>query len=87
MFVSGHNSLSFSFRTYGVGDDEDVGLGGVLSGGLDEVADDGGIGVEQVVTGHAGLAGDTSGDEDDLGALEGLGEAGGGGIVTLDLMA
>jgi hypothetical protein len=34
--------------TYGVGDDQDVGLGGVLSGGLGEVADDGGIGVEQV---------------------------------------
>lgn len=31
-----------------VGDDEDVGLGGVLGDGLGEVADDGGVGVEQV---------------------------------------
>lgn len=68
-----------------VGDDEDVGLGGVLSSGLGEVADDGGVGVEQVVAGHAGLAGNTSGDDNDLGALEGLGEAGGSGIVALDL--
>jgi hypothetical protein len=34
--------------TYGVGDDEDVGLGSVVSDGLGEVADDGGVGVEQV---------------------------------------
>ena len=33
---------------YRVGDDQDVGLGGVLSGGLCEIADDGGVGVEQV---------------------------------------
>lgn len=37
------------------------------------------------VTGHARLAGDTSGDEDDLRALETLAEAGGSGIVALDL--
>lgn len=70
---------------YRVGDDEDVGLGGVLSGGLGEVADDGGVGVEEVVTGHAGLAGDTSGDDNDLSALESLGETGGSGIVAADL--
>ena len=35
-------------RTYGVGDDENVGLGSVVSDGLGEVADDGGVGVEQV---------------------------------------
>jgi hypothetical protein len=69
-----------------VGDDQDVGLGGVLSGGLGEVANDGGVGVEEVVTGHAGLAGDTSGDDNDLSALEGLGEAGGSGIVAGDLL-
>ena len=34
--------------TYGVGDDEDVSLGSSLSGGLGEVADNGGVGVEQV---------------------------------------
>ena len=68
----------------GVGDDEDVGLGAGLGAGLGKVADDGGVGVEEVVTGHAGLAGDTGGDEDNLGALEGIGEAGGGGLVALD---
>jgi hypothetical protein len=59
---------------YRVGDDQDVGLGGVLSGGLGQVADDGGVGVEEVVTGHAGLAGDTGGDDNDLGALERIGK-------------
>lgn len=34
--------------TYGVGDDEDVSLGSSLSGGLGEVADNGGVGVEEV---------------------------------------
>lgn len=68
----------------GVGDDEDVGLGGGLGGGLGEVADDGGVGVEEVVARHTGLAGNTGGDQDDLGALEGGGEAGGSGLVTLD---
>ena len=71
--------------TYGVGDDEDVGLGAVLSGGLGEVADDRGVGVEEVVTGHAGLARDTGGDDNDLSALEGLGKTGGSGIVAADL--
>jgi hypothetical protein len=77
--------LVLGCATYGVGDDEDVGLGGVLSSGLGEVADDGGVGVEQVVTGHAGLAGNTSGDDDDLSTLEGSGEAGGSGIMAGDL--
>lgn len=57
----------------------------MLSGGLGEIADDGGVGVEEVVTGHAGLAGDTSGDDNDLSALEGLGKARGSGIVAADL--
>jgi hypothetical protein len=34
--------------TYGVGDDQNVGLGGVVSDGLGEVTNDGGVGVEQV---------------------------------------
>ena len=71
-------------RVDGVGNDQDVGLGGRLGGGLGKVANDGSVGVEEIVTGHAGLAGDTGGDEDDLGALEGSGEAGGGGLVSLD---
>jgi hypothetical protein len=70
---------------YRVGDDQNVGLGGVLSSGLGQIADDGGIGVEEVVTGHAGLAGDTSGDDDDLGALERIGEARGSRLVADDL--
>lgn len=35
------------------------------------------------ITGHARLAGDTSGDEDNLGVLESLGDI--GLLVTLDL--
>jgi hypothetical protein len=69
----------------GVGDDQDLGLGSRLGNGLGEVADDGGVGVEEVVTSHAGLTGDTGRDEDDLGALEGVGEAGGARLVALDL--
>jgi hypothetical protein len=69
----------------GVGDDEDVGVGAGLGAGLGQVADNAGVGVEQIVTGHAGLAGDTGGDQDNLGALEGISEAAGGGLVTLDI--
>jgi hypothetical protein len=71
-------------RVDGVGDDEDVGVGGVLSSGLGQVADNGGVGVEQVVTGHTGLTGNTSGDEDDLGSLKGGLESLGSGVVSLD---
>ena len=41
----------------GVGDDEDVGIGCDATDGGGEVADDGSVGVEQVVTGHARLEG------------------------------
>lgn len=71
-------------RVDGVGDDEEVSVGGVLGSGLGEIADDGGVGVEEIVTGHAGLAGDTSGDEDNLGVLQGTGEALGGSVIALD---
>ncbi len=57
----------------------------MLSGGLGEIADDGGVGVEEVVTGHTGLARDTGGDDNDLSALEGLGKTGGSGIVAANL--
>lgn len=88
--------------TYRVGDDQDVGVGGSVSSSLSEVADDGGVGVEEVytsqvvsfpeisglertVTGHAGLTGNTGGDEDDLRVLEGIAEARGrGGVVASD---
>ena len=59
-----------------------MGLGGGLSGGLGEVADNRGVGVEEVITGHTGLAGNTSGDEDDLGTLEAVTETGSIGVVA-----
>ena len=68
-----------------VGDDENLGLGGRFGNGLCEVTDDAGVRVEEVVAGHAGLAGDTGGDEDNLGTLEGIGEAGGCRVVACDL--
>ena len=70
---------------YRVGDDQDVGLGGSFGSGLGEVADNRGVGVEQVVTGHTGLAGNTSGDEDNLGSLEGIAQAIGVGLVAADV--
>ena len=71
-------------RTYGVGDDQDVGVGGSLSGGLGEVADNGGVGVEEVITGHTGLAGNTGGDQDDLSILKSISEASLIGVVAGD---
>lgn len=68
----------------GVGDDEELGLGGGLGNSLGQVADDGGVGVEEIVTGHAGLTGDTSGNQDDVGALEGGSKAAWGGLIALD---
>lgn len=49
-----------------------MGIGCVLCDSLGQVADDGGIGVEEVITGHSRLAGDTSRDHDNLDALESL---------------
>ena len=40
----------------GVGDDEDVGVGAVGGDAFDEVADDAGVDLEEVVTGHARFA-------------------------------
>lgn len=71
-------------RVDGVRNDEELGIGSRLSNSLGEIADNGGVGVEEIVTGHAGLTGDTSGDEDDVGALDALGEASSGGLITLD---
>jgi hypothetical protein len=45
----------------GVGDDADQSIGGVLSRRLDDVSDDGGVGVEEVVTGHARPSGTPAG--------------------------
>ena len=67
-----------------VGDDQDVGIGGGLGGGLGEVADDGGVGVEQVVTGHAGLAGNTGGDQDNIATLQSVSQTGRGRVIAGD---
>lgn len=61
-----------------------MGLGGSLGGGLGKVANDGGVGVEQVITGHAGLAGDTSGNENDLRVLEAVAQTSSVGVVASD---
>jgi len=58
--------------THGVGDDEDVGIRAGVGASCSKVADDGGVCVEQVVTGHAGLARNTSGDENDLSTSQAL---------------
>ncbi len=61
-------------RVDGVRDDQSVSIGRVLGNSFGKVADDGCVGVEQVVTGHAGLSGHTSRDNDNLGALQSLSE-------------
>lgn len=66
-------------KSYGVGDNEDVGVGARVGASSSQIADDGGVGVEEVVTGHSRLAGNTSGDEDNLGASQALLEV----LVTL----
>jgi hypothetical protein len=71
-------------RVDGVGNDEQAGFGGMLGAGFGQVADDGGIGVEEIITGHARLSGNTSGDQNDVGALQGIGEACGSRIVARD---
>jgi hypothetical protein len=54
-----------------VGDDKDEGVGGDLSSGLDQALDNAGVDLEEVVSGHAGLAGNAGRDDDDVGILEG----------------
>ena len=71
-------------NTYRVGNDQDVSLGGSVGGSLGKITDDGGVGVEQVVTGHARLAGNTGGNENDLRTLQAFLEAGSIGVVASD---
>lgn len=59
-------------RVDGVGDDADLGSRSKLSNALGQITDNGGIGVEQVITGHTGLSGDTSGDDNNLSTGKGL---------------
>lgn len=51
-----HLSGNRDGRVDGVGDDQDEGLGGELGNALDEVADNAGVDLEQVITGHTRLA-------------------------------
>lgn len=69
----------------GVGDDENLGLRRELSNSLGEITDNGGIGVEKIITGHAGLSGDTSGNDNNLGTREGLLKSTDLGGVSRDL--
>ena len=78
-------------RVDGVADDTDDGVGGGLGASSGELGDDGGVGVEtdqflfraindanlQIVSGHAWLSWDTSGDENDISALDGFLHGGG----------
>jgi len=87
-------------RVDGVGDDQDVGLGGVpfrenkrksglfplrkhniLGNGNSEVSSDLGVGGEEVIAGHALLAGHAGGDDNDIGTFDGLVD----GLKGLDL--
>ena len=53
-------------RVDGVGNDTNNGIGGGAGTGTGQGGDNGGVGVEQVVAGHAWLAWDTSWDEDNV---------------------
>lgn len=68
----------------GVRDDEDVGVRGGGRGGLGQVAYDRGVGVEEVVAGHARLTGHAGWDQNDLGARESGCQSAGGGVVASD---
>ena len=70
--------------SYRVGDDEEVRLRAVLGGSLCEFTDNGSVGVEEIVAGHARLARNTGGDEDNLGTLESSGDI--CLFVSLDLL-
>ena len=59
-------------RVDGVGDDAEHGLGARLGARSDEVAHDRAVGVEEIVTGHSGLAGHSCGDDNDITALKGV---------------
>ena len=59
-------------RVDGVGNDQDERLGASLGDRVGERLADTGINVEQVVASHAGLAGDTGRDDDNVGAFESL---------------
>ena len=53
-----------------VGDDQEHGLRAGLGAGICQALYDAGVDVEEIVTGHAGLSGDTSGDHDNVSTLK-----------------
>jgi hypothetical protein len=59
-------------RIDGVGDDQDEGLGSHLGRGRDEIPDDSGVDVKEIVAAHAGLARNAGGNDDDVGIFERL---------------
>jgi len=56
----------------GVRDDKDVGLRAPLGNTSDQCRDDTGVLGEELISGHAGLAGETGGDHNDVTSLKGL---------------
>jgi hypothetical protein len=67
-----HLGDNWDGRVDWVGDDAHHGLWAVVGDRLGEVSDNGRIGVEQVVTGHAWLSRDARWDDDHLGTLQGV---------------
>lgn len=69
LFSKAFPSLQIPADKYdGVGDDQNEGLGGELGNALDEIPDNAGVDLEQVITGHARLPGNTSRDDNNIGA-------------------
>jgi hypothetical protein len=56
----------------GVGDDQDESLGAILGDTLNEIADDAGVDLEEIITGHTGLAGNTGGDDNNISTGQGV---------------
>ena len=62
-------------RVDGIGDDSQERLGSMFRDTLRQVPDDTGIGVEQIVSGHSWLPGDSGGDQDDIGFIKSMCQA------------
>lgn len=54
----------------GVGNNEGVCIRTVFSDGSGQVLDNGGVGVEQIITGHTGFARNTGGNDNNITALQ-----------------
>src|SRR5690606_20499631 len=53
-----------------VGDDDDERVRRVFFNAVGHLSDDFGVGVDQIIAAHAGLAGDAGGDDHHIGALD-----------------